>query len=369
MSRIKYAGVTILFLSLSAGRLPAQTGAGKPSPGSTFVVGSGSYRLTEGMLDQVLRFGQILAAADFSPSDAAALRSDLIAYFLKEPAKQMAAYESVAKILQQLSHPGRNSSWLAFALIRYRQWQSYGDAQRFREFQSYPFGRMVLKYNPVLASSGGMVVTKNDVECLFYSDTMVAKAAGVAAPTEANKDRFIKNLPSHFASMATERKEELRQAEIRLAQFDMVYDGTVKTRTAVLADIRKNVHSSADVWREARQVENDAAPAGEKLSAARQRAVGFESRLAVMQMQFQMKLEAAKAAKDAASALGRSGPAGVARPARQMEHGAAAAGKYWQSYVSESTAATANGLGVDNGVISLRGLIERKARVTQKLGR
>jgi hypothetical protein len=36
-----------------------------------------------------------------------------------------------------------------------------------------------------------------------------------------------------------------------------VYEGTVKTRAAVIADIRKNVRSSADVWREARQVEND----------------------------------------------------------------------------------------------------------------
>jgi hypothetical protein len=321
------------------------------------------------MLEEALRFGQILAAADFSPSDTAALRTDLIAHFQKEPAKQMAAYESVAKILQQLSRSGRKPSWLTLALIRYRQWQSYGDAQRFREFQSYPFGRMVLKYNPALVSFGGMIVTKNDVDCLFYSDTMVAKAAGVAASTEADNDRFVKNLPSHFASMPTELKEDLRQAEIRLAQLEMVYDGTVKTRAAVLADIRKNVHSSADIWREARQVENDAGPAGEKISAAQQRAVGFESRLAVMQMQFQMKLDAAKAAKDAAGALGNSGPAGVARQARQMENGAGAAGKYWQNYVNESTAATANGLAVDNGIISLRGLIERNARAMQELRR
>jgi hypothetical protein len=136
----------------------------------------------------------------------------------------------------------------------------------------------------------------------------------------------------------------------------------------VLADIRKHIHSSADVWREARKVENDAAPAGEKISAAQQRAVGFESRLAVMQMQFQMKLDAAKAAKDAAGALGNSGPAGVARQARQ-ENAAGVAGKYWQSYVNESTAAAASGLGVGNGIVSLRGLIERNARGMQELGR
>jgi len=43
-----------------------------------------------------------------------------------------------------------------------------------------------------------------------------------------------------------------------LVNFHLVYGGTVKTRAAVVADIKKNVHSSADVWREARQVENDA---------------------------------------------------------------------------------------------------------------
>ncbi len=68
--------------------------------------------------------------------------------------------------------------------------------------------------------------------------------------------------------MPTQTNEYLRQAEIRLAEFDAVYDGTVNTRAAVLADIRKNVRSSADVSREPRQVENDAGPAGKQISAA-----------------------------------------------------------------------------------------------------
>ena len=49
------------------------------------------------MFGQALRFGQILAGTDFSPSDAAVLRAELIAYFKKKPANQMEAYESVAK--------------------------------------------------------------------------------------------------------------------------------------------------------------------------------------------------------------------------------------------------------------------------------
>jgi hypothetical protein len=226
---------------------------------------------------------------------------------------------------------------------------------------------MVLKYNPVLVNSGGMIVTKNDVDCVFYSDTMVAKAAGVAPPTEADKDRFVRNLPSRFASMPRELKEYLRQAELRLAEFDIVYDGTVKTHAAVLADIRKNVHSSADVPREARQVENDARATGKywQISAAQQ-AADFESQLAVMQMQFEMKFNAAKAAKDAARAIENGGPADVSREARQVENDAGATGKYWRSYVKESMA---NGFRVNNDIVSLAGLIERNSRAMQEFGR
>ena len=252
-----YRCIAILYLCVLSGPLTAQAGTHRPSPAPAVVATSGNYQLTEQMIEQALRFGQILAGADFSPSDAAALRDELIATFQKEPAKQVEAHESVAKALREAV--GRKPSWLALALVRYKVWQGYADNEEaFREFQSYPFGKMVLKYNPVLVSSGGMIVTKTDVDCQFYADAFVAKAAGVALPAQAEKDRFVRDLPSQFASMPTEQQEYLRRAELRLVNLHMVYDGTVKTRAAVAADIRKSVHSSEDVWREARQVENDA---------------------------------------------------------------------------------------------------------------
>ena len=77
-------------------------------------------------------------------------------------------------------------------------------------------------------------------------------------PTETDKDRFVRSLPSQFASWPKEQQEYLARAELRLVDLVQVHDGTIKTRAIVDADIRKNVHSSGDVWREARQVENDA---------------------------------------------------------------------------------------------------------------
>jgi hypothetical protein len=257
MLQMNYRGIAILCLCVLTPPLAAQAGTRRPSPASAVVASSGSYQLSEEMIGNALRFGQILAGSDFSASDAAALRGDLIATFQKEPAKQIEAHESVAKALREAV--GRKPSWLTLASVRYKVWQGYGDDEEaFQGFRSYPFGQMVLKYNPVLVNSAGMIVTKTDVDCQLYADALVAKVAGMAPLTETEKDQFVRDLPSRFASMPREQQEYLRRAELRLVDLHTVYDGTVKTRAAVTADIRKNVHSPADVWREARQVENDA---------------------------------------------------------------------------------------------------------------
>ena len=208
------------------------------------------------MIQQALRFARILAGSDRAPADTAALRSGLIATFQKEPAKEAEGYRALATIFREKL--SRKPTWLDLALIRLNFWQHYAqNPQDFSEFQSYPFGRMVLKYNPVLANSGGMIVTKTDVDCQFYSDALVATVAGVAPPTQAEKERFMRDLSSKFASMPRQQQEYLRDAEVRLVDVNMVDAGTIQTDAAIIADIRKNVRSPGDVWREARQVEND----------------------------------------------------------------------------------------------------------------
>jgi hypothetical protein len=120
--------------------------------------------------------------------------------------------------------------------------------------------RIILQYNPVLVNSGGMLVTQKDVDSQFSSDALVAQAAGLAPPTQAEKDQFIRSLPSRFASMPKEQKADLAAAEVRLANFENVFRNSIKTRAAIIADIRRAVHSSADLSREARQLEWDTGP-------------------------------------------------------------------------------------------------------------
>jgi hypothetical protein len=151
------------------------------------------------------------------------------------------------------------------AVLRDNVWQWYGqNPQDFREFQSYPFGKMVLKYNPVLVNSGGMIITKTDVESLFYSNRLVAQAAGVAPPTQEEKDQFIRTLPSQFGSMPKWQQDYLRRADDRMRGFATIYLRYIGTRAAMIADIRRNVRSSADISSEARRVENECVNANGK---------------------------------------------------------------------------------------------------------
>ena len=87
MLGMKCVTVTILNLCVWAGSLAAQTHTRTTAPTSAVVAQSGGYQLTEETIQQAILFGQVLAGADFSPSDAGALRSELIAYFPKETAK------------------------------------------------------------------------------------------------------------------------------------------------------------------------------------------------------------------------------------------------------------------------------------------
>ena len=233
---------------------------------SPVVIQSGGYSLTEGMIQRALQFAQIQAGADFSPSDTAALRADLIAYFQKEPAKQMEFYKNTVQWLQDAppGSDGKRDRW-GMAVLRDDVWQAFGQNQQaFREWQSYPFGKMVLKYNPVLVNSGGMIITKTHVESMFYSNRLVALAAGIAPPTQAEKDQFIQTLPSQFGSMPKWQQEYLKRADGRLWGFATIYSRYNGARGEMIADIRRNVHSSQDIPNEARQVENDCVNANGK---------------------------------------------------------------------------------------------------------
>jgi len=215
------------------------------------------------MIQQDLQYAQIVAGADFSPSEVAAIRAEDMAQFEKEPAQQTQAYQSEATLLKRRPPDilSGKRGWLDLSFIRYWHWQGVAQSPEWlRHAQDNVARSTILKYNPVLVNSGGMLVTQRDIDSQFDSDALVAQAAGLAPPTQAEKAQFITSLPSRFTSMSKEEKQRLTGAELRLANFDNVFKNSIKTRAAIIADIRRNVHSSRDVSREARQLEWDTGP-------------------------------------------------------------------------------------------------------------
>jgi hypothetical protein len=153
----------------------------------------------------------------------------------------MKGYESFAQLLQQAplrSFDGKRplAKWPCFAD---NVWQAFGENQQaFCKFQSYPFGKMVLKYNPALVNSGGTIITKAHVDSLYYSNALVAEAAGLAPPAQAEKDQLIRSLPSRFGSLTKEQQAYLSRAGGRMWGFATIYNRYINTRAAMIADIR-----------------------------------------------------------------------------------------------------------------------------------
>jgi hypothetical protein len=229
-------------------------GAAWSEPNSV-IAASGKYQLTEGMVEQAIYFGQFLAGQRFSAPDIAAMREGLIGTFRRQAAKEMAGYQALAQIVPVLRS---TQNTLAIAKVREAAWAAFAkDPAGFREFQNDPAGKVILKYNPVIVNARDMIVTRLNVDCLFASNALVAKIAGVAPPPQSEKDECLRVLPSKFSSLTNEQQEFFRQAETRLARFQEMYaSGFIGP--SVVAEIKKTVHSPKDVPDRARAIENTA---------------------------------------------------------------------------------------------------------------
>jgi hypothetical protein len=74
---------------------------------------------------------------------------------------------------------------------------------------------LVRLHNPVIAQSGGLVVTRLQLNGLFADNDWVAKTAQLPVSTEASRAAFIRELPGKFAAMPQDEKVRLARADVR----------------------------------------------------------------------------------------------------------------------------------------------------------
>jgi hypothetical protein len=111
-------------------------------------------------------------------------------------------------------------------------------------------------HNPAIAQSGGLVVTRLQLNGLFSDNDWVAKTAGLPVSTEASRAAFIRELPGKFPAMPQEEKIKLARADVRWFDLqDPVLDHS-DLRQIAANQVHERVHGPQDIYTEARNLED-----------------------------------------------------------------------------------------------------------------
>jgi hypothetical protein len=266
--------------------------AAPPGAGTEVLARAGGYTLTGQMFADLKDYGQLLAGESFPAADVAALREGAIRNFQKNPDAETKGYQRIA---DKLTRQGMRSGGVLLStvvLARYRCWHEFvQEPQAFAPFEKDVLGQTIARHNPVLYFGPKAIVTRLDAESQLYTEALVAQVAGVAGPTPSDKERRLRELPSRVASLPAQQQEDLEYGELRLANLRGQYEDSVQAHAVIVEDIRRSVHSPVDVWRVARQMEDEGSrPTGryaqlwrnDKLASI-QHAVQFNLRLTVME--------------------------------------------------------------------------------------
>jgi hypothetical protein len=115
---------------------------------------------------------------------------------------------------------------------------------------------MVRRHNPPIAQSGGLIVTRIQINGLFADDDWVAKTAGLTPSTEGSRSAYVRELPAKFAAMPPEEKVKLARADVRwFDMHDPILDHNDLRQIAV-NQVHEHVHGPQDVYSEARNLED-----------------------------------------------------------------------------------------------------------------
>jgi hypothetical protein len=186
-----------------------------------------------------------------SPEEQQAARQNILNQFQKNAAN----FTKTRSATHQLAEFMRHGSLAERTEISMRLWAAWNDRA-----QTDPATRwwvdMVRRHNPPIAQSGGLVVTRIQINGLFADDDWVAKTAGLPPSTEASRSTYVRELPAKFAAMPPEEKVKLARADVRwFDMHDPILDHNDLQKIAV-NEVHEHVHGPQDVYSEARNLED-----------------------------------------------------------------------------------------------------------------
>ncbi len=222
-----------------------------PPQVSQVVSQSGNNLLTAQDLDDLRVINACVLDTPLSPLEQEQARQNIVRQFQKDPA----AFTKSEPATHQIAELVRHASLADHTELAMRLWAGWNDRARVDPNTKW-WTDLVRLHNPVIAQSGGLVVTRLQLNGLFADNDWVAKTAHLPVSTEASRAAFIRELPGKFAAMPQDEKIRLARADVRWFDLhDPVLDHSDLKQIAV-NEVREHVHGPQDVYTEARNLED-----------------------------------------------------------------------------------------------------------------
>jgi hypothetical protein len=214
------------------------------------LVQAGQYAYTQESLDDVIDIDAGVLASPLSADEQTQIRSIVLDEFRSDPAR-------IAKLLPQshrVADVFRGGPAMDRAFMRELDWEL---SIKLAPKDPYTARWLALaeRHAPLIARSDSFVVTPRAIAAFFSSSDCVAALAGQPRSTPESRAAYIRSLPAAFPRMTLVEQEHLAHAERRWLATQFLY-GYTDLRATAIKDIKQNVHSPADVPREARSLEN-----------------------------------------------------------------------------------------------------------------
>jgi hypothetical protein len=222
-----------------------------PAPTPQVISQSGNNLLTARDLEDLRVINACVLATPLSPVEQQQAQQNIVRQFEKDPA----AFTKSEPATHQIAELIRHASLAERTEVAMRLWARWNDRARVDPDTKW-WTSLVRLHNPVIAQSGGLVVTQLQLNGLFADNDWVAATAQLPVSTEASRAAFIRELPARFAAMPQDEKIRLARADVRWFDLhDPVLDHPDLKQIAV-NEVHEHVHSPQDVYTEARSLED-----------------------------------------------------------------------------------------------------------------
>lgn len=194
-----------------------------------------------------------LAMFSTTEGDRRQLRAELLATYAKDAATDPKMYPAMRQMVQAIARAQHDA--LTVAALRGPLQQRIGAVMR-----AYPveakrgFLGYVQRHNPIVVSNSRFVITRGHIQRMRDAQNYVAKLGGMDPGKNTSMAEDVRTIADQFSKIPADEQQAIADSEIRLVKLVMVSRDKL-IYPAVMSDIRKNLHTPADLHRTTRLLE------------------------------------------------------------------------------------------------------------------